>query len=71
VPPASPGLPLSSQFAATLLAGLHARRFAGHLRGATGLTIMLSCIDAAGEHQPCGMLSGEYSPVSRQTRFDP
>ncbi len=25
---------------------------------------MLSCIDAACEHQPCGMLSGEFSLVS-------
>jgi hypothetical protein len=34
------------------------------LRGVTVLMIMLSCIDAAREHQPCGMLSGEFSPVS-------
>jgi hypothetical protein len=35
---------------------------ASHLRGITVLTIMLSCIDPACEHQPCGMMSGEYSP---------
>jgi hypothetical protein len=32
---------------------------------------MLSCMYAGREHQPCGMLSGEYSPVFRRPRFDP
>ena len=51
-------------------ARLNAFRFARHLRGATVLPIMLSCMYAGREHQPCGMLSGEYSPVFRQARFD-
>jgi len=39
-------------------ARLHAFGLPRHLRGATVLMIMLSCIDAACEHQPCGRLSG-------------
>ena len=41
---------------------LHTLRFARHLRGARVLPIMLSSIYAASEHQPCGRLSGEFSP---------
>ena len=40
--------------------GLHPFRFARHL---IVLMIMLSCVSAPREHLPCGMLSGEFSPV--------
>jgi hypothetical protein len=40
-------------------------RLSRHLRGVIVLAIMLSCIDAACEHQSCGMLSGEFSPQFR------
>ena len=30
------------------------------------LPIMLSCIDAAREHLPCGILSGEFSPAQEK-----
>ena len=38
-----------------------------HLRGVTVLMIMLSCINAACEHQPCDRLSGEFSPLIPST----
>jgi hypothetical protein len=41
---------------------LHPLRLARHLRGVRVLPIMLGCIYPACEHQPCGRLSGEYSP---------
>jgi hypothetical protein len=44
-------------------ARLNAFGFARHVRSVTVLPTMLSCISAAREHQPCGMLSGEFSPV--------
>jgi hypothetical protein len=52
-----------------ILARLHAFRFARHLGGAIVLPTMLTGISAVREHQPCGKLSGGYSPVFRQTHF--
>ena len=49
---------------------LHLLGLPRHLRGVIVLTIMLSCIDPASEHHSCGMLSGEYSPASRQACLD-
>ena len=45
------------------LAGLHPRRFAGHLRSAYVLLAMLTCVNAGRSPVPCGKLSGENSPV--------
>ena len=61
-------LPSSSRLALALQiripARLHPLRLARHLRGATVLPIMLSCVFPACEHQPCDRLSGEFSSVS-------
>jgi hypothetical protein len=46
-----------------LLAGLHARRFAWHLRSADPLLAVLTCDYAARVGLPCDKLSGENSPV--------
>jgi hypothetical protein len=43
-------------------ARLNPFRLPRHLRGVIVLTNMLTCLLPAGEHLPCDMLSGEFSP---------